>query len=344
MKMLMTFLSLLTTSLTALAVNGPAQSMTPETQQFLAKNNLCTLALTQIAKLKFDWERKSALPVVRVGLNLDDVLIALHRNGVNDNQMNELFSAFGKVIQQADHNPVLMDTVRTVFSNEPTYDRVKPVFCMGLSCELKNQATEAAQFPLNYIISPMSDVATVDVKKSLPQLPGGVPHPNGGMSRVEVILLDKIDLNNRDVVDNWVVKFFKDASVYASHALLSEWIAKNNLMARVGQPVEPLFQLYVKVIDNVIFIDPKLYYTFVVSRKYDAQLGAEQIRDEDYDADRVDELNKLAYHEIAAKAGQDAIEKFQLSENDSLLIGQKLGRRFSAFNQQHQVHVFRQGD
>jgi hypothetical protein len=337
------------------AIDGPAQSMTPETQHYLAKNNYCSQALSQVAKVKFDWQNAATLPVVRVGLSPDDLLIALHKGGMGDAEVEKVYSAFGEVIKDANQSPVLMDTVRAILSKEIPHDRVKLIYCMGLTCQLPNKAEESVHFPFNYILTPMNKVAGTNVNQYLPQLPSGPPHPNGGMSRVEIILLDKIDIANPDKFEGWLAKFFKDATNYASHSLLSEWIAKNNLLSRAGQSVDPLFRQYINIVGNVIFIDPQLYYTFLVSRKFDAQLAVEQIRIDSNPSlseteknrqkrIRAAAINKLSLAEISAKAGDEAIRAFQLTADNVLEIGRKLGQQFAAFNDRLQVQSFREGD
>jgi len=335
----------------AFALNGPAQSLSQETHQFLTENSICKRALEQVAQTAFNWRNVQGIPTVRVSLDIEDLIGSLRLSGLDEAQVEKVHESFIPVVQEVKRNSVLMDTVRTLLTNEPPYDRVNAVFCAGLSCNLSNRSVEAVNFPFNYAIVAMSKVNGTDTSKLLPQLPAGIPHPNGGMNRVEFILLDKVNPNNPKELNQWIAKFFKDFSVYASHRILSEWIAKNNLLSRIGQETDPLFRKYIRVYDGIIFIDPILYRVFMVSRKFDAQLTVEQIRidmdtsiptskKESLKVTRAIELRKQALTEIMSSDGNDGVSDFQLTELNIFETGRILGGQFSSFNQRINTKTF----
>jgi hypothetical protein len=314
-------------SVLPLSVAGPAQSMTQETSQFLEGNSLCKTAVEQIINLKYDWRNGADLHIVRVGLSPDDLLSVLHKAGVDEVGVQKIEKAFEQIVRNANGNPILMRTVETVFSKSGSHDDV------GLTCDLLKDSNESIQFPLNYVITPLENSTDFDIKKALPLDP--IPHPNGGMSRIEPILLDRVNPHDPENLRAWLMKFFKDSSDFTSNRLLSEWIAKNNLITRADQSqiIDPLFSKYVKIVGHVIFIDPKFYYTFMISRKYDVILAVEEIFNKtSLPEGEKNKLRNEALEAITLKAGPEAIQEFHLNPTNVLEIGGSFGQQFFDFN------------
>jgi len=312
---------------------GPSQSMTRDTIEFLERNSLCKTAVQQIISLKYDWRKSSDLHVIRVALSPDGLLSVLPRAGVDEEGVKKIGDAFRLVIKNASDSAALKETVDAVFVKGPSYDNVKPLFCMGLTCGLLEVAGESIQFPLNYVITPLETSEDLDIKKALPLDP--IPDPAGGMLRIEPILLNNLDPNDPTDLRAWLTKFFMDSSDFASNRLLSEWIGKNNVRLASGKKksVDPIFHRYIKILGHVVFIDPKFYYTFVVSRRFEVVLAmVEILQKSPLTEEENKKIREQTLQAVEVKAGSRAIAEFQLNKDNVLETGKILSQELLEFN------------
>lgn len=323
-----------------------ALSTSQGTYGFLERDPYCKMALDQVLPLKYETQN-GTVPLVRVGLTPDELMGVFSEAGVSAAAKKKVFDFLGTIMFRANSNGALRNMVETAFGELDSLDGVKPIFCMGMNCSLPAKAgAESVQFPFNYIFAPLSEIGKIDVKKYL-SLPN-IPHPNGGMSRIEPILLDRPNVETDAEFRIWVEKFIKDTSDFSTNRTLSEWIAKNNLLARAGQndSIHPLFKKYIRINGNIIFIEPKFYFGFIVAQRFSALSAADQTIKEFTSNPNSIEPSKAArareaLETIVRKAGQVALTELNLNEGNVLDWGNNLLSSIQDFNGKIKVNVMR---
>jgi hypothetical protein len=316
-----------------------------QTIEAMKNHPLCTQILTHIAHENFTPQGDKF--EIGVGLHLDEIAHLFTGTPIEKEKFREKFGTLSQFASSQPPTPAktaLDDTVRTMISDQSIlpFGGISLWFCMGLNCSSRKPPSEHF-VPFNYVVRDVENIPA-NVEKFVQPTGDKIPYPSIGLSRVEVVFLDKPDLSSDGTTSKWLAAAIRESNVYVMHQLLSRWLSLAHFGKGVGIK-DPIYEKFVRQAgpeDRVYILDSVFFHTLMAGSKFQVELAALQALGQASQS-MENEFRKKAFQQVLDHTTVENRNRFkekisaEVSAENIFEIANQLTKRFKRFSNRFQI-------